>query len=312
MIQTHCSAGFIASYLIYKNATANSSVHLLLETASKIYKTKSNQEIPDSTVIEQKKLSEDIDRKTFTYIFERLDDQGKARLLSASGDFATAWTTLLPSPSWLMKKVEFITASKFLLGMKLHSESICPECMKENLDCLGIHSTTCKNSGDRIYRHNALRNQIYTDCQNALLSPIRELAIGSGKERPGDIFVPNWSAGQGANFDVAVVSPTLHQHLPHSSKQRAFVASNYEDLKRRKYEHTCSENNTLFIPLVVEVHGCWGPSAIPALKRIAQAIASQKNIPTSVAILRLFQRLSFTLQRRNAISIISRNQALID
>ena len=121
MTQTHCSAGFIASYLIYKNSIANSSVHPLLETASKIYKTKSNQEIPDSTVIEQKKLSEDIDRKTFTYIFERLDDQGKAHLLSASGDFATAWTTLLPSPSWLMKKVEFITASKFLLGMKLYA-----------------------------------------------------------------------------------------------------------------------------------------------------------------------------------------------
>jgi len=184
-------------------------------------------------------------------------------------------------------------------------------CVKKILFCdtrAPFHSKV--NTGDRIHRHNAIRDQLYLDCQAAKLSPQKETAIGTGKKRPGDVFVPVWDRGLGANFDVSVVCPALVPHLSNASQVRSYVASLHEDAKRAKHEASCTAAHTLFIPLVVETYGCWGPSAVPVLKSIGRMIAAQQDIPASTAILRLFQRLSFILQRRNAISILSRSSSM--
>src|SRR5689334_4705331 len=74
------------------------------------------------------------------------------------------------------------------------------------------------------------------------------------------------------------ISYTEHQ------KNKGYAAKTKEDEKRKKYNQICNEVNSLFFPIVVETHGCWGQEAIPILKRIANGISIYQNIPRSIAI----------------------------
>ena len=62
--------------------------------------------------------------------------------------------------------------------------------------------------GERIGRHNALRDAIYQLAQQAALAPRREeQALLPGLEnRPADVFLPHWQNGQDTALDITVTS----------------------------------------------------------------------------------------------------------
>src|SRR6185503_17930861 len=65
-------------------------------------------------------------------------------------------------------------------------------------------------SGDRIVRHNTLRNMLDRFASDGLLSPVLEkkgiLGPTVGR-RPGDVTLPIWQEGKGLAIDVAVTCP---------------------------------------------------------------------------------------------------------
>ena len=85
----------------------------------------------------------------------------------------------------------------------------CPACPSGILDVLGDHAVACGGSGGRISRHDRLRDIIFNATTVASLAPIKEQRnlIPGERSKPGDIFVPTWSAGRPAAFDVTVTSP---------------------------------------------------------------------------------------------------------
>jgi hypothetical protein len=176
----------------------------------------------------------------------------------------------------------------------------------QTLDPNGFHAVQCKNNGSRIFRHNALRNQLAAECTNAGLQvkiEQRDLSKIKSKERPGDISVQNWG-DQVAFLDVAVTSVTADYQVKQSKSQQGAAAVAYEIKKKQKYS-TISPTIT-YIPMVVESFGTWGPAAIDVFKILARKIAAQRNISYSVSIHQLFQRMSIVRVKQNSQMITSR------
>ena len=90
----------------------------------------------------------------------------------------------------------------------MHSKHYpCPEC-RSTADPFGDHQVGCGGNGDRISRHNAVRDVLFSAAQSAALAPSKETPglIISTLSRPEDIVLPNWSRGSAA-LDVHVISP---------------------------------------------------------------------------------------------------------
>ena len=81
-------------------------------------------------------------------------------------------------------------------------------------DIYGDHQVACGGGGDRIARHNSLREVIFVAAQAAALGPRREAPcfVPNFSSRPADVLLPSWSQGRSAALDVSVISPL--QKLP--------------------------------------------------------------------------------------------------
>ena len=84
----------------------------------------------------------------------------------------------------------------------------CPACGKES-DALGDHGLVCGYGGERIARHNSLRDSLYDTAQAAGLAPKKEVrALLPGTDhRAADILIPQWEAGKDTALDVTVIHP---------------------------------------------------------------------------------------------------------
>ena len=68
-----------------------------------------------------------------------------------------------------MRPAEFVIAVKYRLWVLVFSEADqCPAC-NHHSDVLGDHAISCGNQGERIARHDSLRDAIYVVNQTACL-----------------------------------------------------------------------------------------------------------------------------------------------
>ena len=124
------------------------------------------------------------------------DNRSRAFLLSSSIPHAGAWLQAVPSSSLglLFPDIEFRLSLKYWLGVPLYPEdSACLVCSTPG-DIFGDHQVSCGGNGDRIHRHDALRNIISAVASAAALGSCKEVPslIPGRSSRPVDIFLPNW------------------------------------------------------------------------------------------------------------------------
>ena len=69
----------------------------------------------------------------------------------------------------------------------------CPVC-RSVADPYGDHHVGCGGNADRIARHNALRDAIFSAAQSAALAPRREVSslISCSLSHPADVYLPSW------------------------------------------------------------------------------------------------------------------------
>ena len=93
------------------------------------------------------------------------------------------------------------------LGLHLH-DYLCPF-YKSSCDPYGDHQIECGGNKDRIYRHDSIRDALFSSAQSAALCPRKEMPslIPGSKSRPADIYLPYWTHGKPAALDVSVISP---------------------------------------------------------------------------------------------------------
>ena len=222
------------------------------------------------------------------------------------------------------------TAFRVLLRLRLRlpiasSDGYCTMC--DGLaDRFGDHARACTCDGDRVKRHNRLRNLLALRCDAAGLSPELEkpgllpprptdaggCEAGQGVQqgrRPADVFLPMWGLKGPAALDLAVTSGMRPGCLPASASDGGRAVRDYES-RKRAYQHTeaqCKDQGIQFLPLVFEAcGGGFGPTALGTIRAVSALAAVRTGEPASVVAEKLQQALSVCLQREAARAVLRR------
>ena len=281
----------------------------------------------------QQALSQEIDRHNLVKIREEASNNVRfqAHLNHTSASGAGAWLHAVPSNA-LKTAVDpllFRTMIQRWLRVPIYdSESHCPFC-DEVMDQHADHCLTCACGGDRVKRHNLLRNEVFYFCNSAGLNPElerpgllqpRPLAgsrqeDGSNRElnkgrRPADIYLPRWRRGTPAALDFAVTSGLRSSIVDRSAVDGSAPTTTYEDFKRSHMntENACQEEGITFLPVICEADGGgWGPAAHKVWSELAKHKALASGELNSIIVSRLLQSLGLILHRENAHAILRRS-----
>ena len=167
----------------------------------------------------------------------------------------------------------------------------------------------CAWNGERIARHNALRDTLHSTAANAALAPTKEgrfLLPGEGG-RPADVLIPGWSNGKDAALDVTVTNPLQESQVRGAATTPGHAVQEAHRRKLDKSWEPCHRQGIAFLPIAAESLGAWHSSAIAEVKRLGSALArhtgeeeGRRREEEGITIARLFQKLSVCLMRGNA------------
>ena len=110
-----------------------------------------------------------------------------------------------------IRGTEFRVACLYRLGMPVYpSDGPCVACGQHS-DRQGNHAISCGNQGERIARHNHLRDAIYATAAASHLAPTKEdnAILPNSANRPADVMVTNFMGGLHAAVDVTCRLPLL-------------------------------------------------------------------------------------------------------
>ena len=252
-------------------------------------------------------ISLQIDQEQQRRLHNMLDEdetREKARLASLSLAHAGDWLSCAPIKSLglHLRPPEFVMALKYRLGIPIYaSQGPCPACLRLS-DRLGDHALCCGTGGERISRHNSLRDAFFDVAVSAGLSPTKEgrFLLPGVDRRPADVLVPHWEAGLDAALDVTVITSLQTATVDRAAEEPGFALEFAHERKLRGAEDLCRQQGLAFLPLVAESLGGWHPSAQKQVKKLGSALARHTGQPDGEATGHLWQRLGVLLQRGNA------------
>ena len=264
--------------------------------------------------LRQRPLSYCIDEAVYLRLLTSAPNiRSRALALSTSLPHSGDWLNVVPSASLglHLQDKEFRLCLSYWLGLRMSEEGVtCPICQKP-ADAYGDHQVGCGGNGDRIYRHNSIRDAVFSAAQSAALAPRKEApsVIPGSSSRPADVYLPNWNRGRPAALDVHVISTMQQQTLVGASITPGHALHVGEERKMAAHASTCRAASIAFIPLVVETLGGWSQEAISAIKSIGRLQGQRLGIPPPETTRHLFQRLAIALWKGNASLWIRRQPA---
>ena len=176
------------------------------------------------------------------------------------------------------------------------------------MDLFGDHSLCCKKSGDRITRHNNVRNLVFKLADTGLLSPeLEKLGIlgptDKSRRRPGDVSIKNWSLHRGLAIDVAVIHPLAASHLHSQEPCESYAKTQKTD----RYAPAFVNSDYDFAPVVFETSGAVNKEGENVLKQIIRFASKREGITHTVYAARAWARLSCCVQFAAAQQILNRD-----
>ena len=262
----------------------------------------------------QKALSIKVDLKNLSSLKVQVQALGQvrevARLASLGLPRAGAWLLCPPIPALglHLQPLEFIMATKYRLGCPVYDqEGPCPACLQHS-DRYGDHALCCGHWGERITRHNAIRDHVHQMAATAVLNPVKEgrFLLPGNDRRPADVFLPNWAEGRDAAIDVTVINPLQQQTVVEAAATPGHSLDVAYDRKMRGAADDCQRQGVAFIPLAFESLGGWHKTAEVQVRKIAQAMARQCGRDESECVSQATSRLSLLLMKGNAAILTNR------
>ena len=262
--------------------------------------------------LRQKSLSHSIDEAIKQRLLSTAPTiRSHALSLSSGLPHAGDWLNVIPSPSLglHLHDQEFRSCLRYWLGVPLHSSSYpCPECGRV-ADMFGDHQVGCGGNGDRIARHNAVRDVLFSAAQSAALAPIKEAPslVPSSSSRPADILLPAWSHGRPAALDVHIISPLQLQTLVEAATHPGHALDVGVHRKLSSHLSVCRSAGVDFIPVVAETLGGLAKDTISMIRSIGRALGQRSNpSDPATSTQQLFGRFALALWRGNACSWLHR------
>ena len=173
---------------------------------------------------------------------------------------------------------------------------------------MGDHALGCAKHGDRIARHDQLRDVLFEAAASASLAPAREerhLLPGSAA-RPGDVMIRRWTDGKDGALDVTVTGPLASSNVRAAAEEAGSALAKAVQRKVQGVAEACQQQGLGFLPIAMETLGGFHKVAVEQVKRIGVAVARNQGSDEQLATRQLFQWLSLTLMRGNAALIVGR------
>ena len=264
--------------------------------------------------LRQRALSAAIDTANHHQLIETAPTtRFRALALSTSLPHAFDWLNVVPSPSLglSLQDREFRCCISYWLGVPLHNDPYgCPECHSP-ADIFGDHQVGCGGNGDRVARHNAIRDVVFLAAQSAALAPSKEtpnLLAGSA-ERPADVLLPNWCQGKSAALDIHVISPLQSATVAEAAYNQGHALDVGVRRKLTSNLSTCRSAGVECIPMVAETLGGLASDCISTIREIGSAIQARSG--SLEATNQLFGRFSIALWRGNAVMWLHRQPTFL-
>ena len=198
--------------------------------------------------------------------------------------------------------------ARYRLGLPLYiKEGPCPSCRQQS-DVQGNHAMCCGSGGERISRHNHLRDHLHDVAAAAGLGPRKEVRflIPGNDSRPADVLLPHWKQGKDVALDVAVVNPCKGGTVVEAAAVAGFALNDTFKSKMQKSAEACQREGVIFMPMVTESFGGWHEVAVTEVERLGAALARQSGQSEDEAVRHLWGKLAILLQRGNAAILANR------
>ena len=206
--------------------------------------------------ITQHALSKLLDLALFDTVLDSAHDiRSRALALSCSIPHAGDWLNAIPSRALGLHFLdrEYCVCLQYWLGLPIFSESSRCSICHVSADRYGDHHVGCGSNGDRIFRHDSIRDAVFSAAQSAALAPRKEFPslIPGHQNRPADVFLPHWDRGLPAALDISVIS-TLQQRTVHGAAEtQGYELSVCEERKMATHASSCRAVGVSFIPLAI-------------------------------------------------------------
>ena len=263
----------------------------------------------------QRGLSLRVDNFLRESLSQRADNaRDQTRLASLSLAHTGDWLNVVPCAALglQLRAAEFRVAVLYRLGMPIfQTDGPCVGCDLVRSDRHADHAISCARQGERISRHNHLRDALYNAAVSAQLGPTREdralLPLAAEGARPADVYIPLWAPGsRDAALDVTVVSPFQLATFEREAREPGYALRMRWQQKWSKYGEACKAEGITFMPMVVSTLGAWEEGAAQVIKRLAKGVVRANGQEDVEVIKHLFGKLSILLQRDNAGLVLNR------
>ena len=242
-------------------------------------------------------------KKKLDFLIENAPTHAKkAILLAVSSDHSSEWLSAIPSSNLGLKlndKCHRIAVC-LRLGCKIVHPYTCT-CGRE-VDALAHHPLACRISEGRHPRHRATNVEIKRAFGAADIPASLEPDGLTRKDsrRPDGVTLFPYSGGKCVVWDFTCVDTVCVSNLQLSVKGPGKAAQRAEGTKRRNYSDLATESSVQ--PIALETFGSWAPDSLKFMKSLGEQIKINNDEPKATYY--LLQRISITLQRSNAASII--------
>ena len=229
------------------------------------------------------------------------DRYNQARLLAVSAPHSGDWLHALPIASCGLRLDDDTVrvAVGLRLGAKLCEPHQCPCGAKVSPE--GAHGLACRRSAGRTSRHHALNDLVWRALGRANVPAVKEpvgLLRSDGKRPDGLTQIP-WQAGKYMTWDVTVTDTLAESYLLATSSTAGAAAQCAADRKELKYQSLAHTHS--FVPLAFETLGPMNSKGTDFFNQLGRRISACTRDKRETAF--LFQRLSLTIQRFNAVCV---------
>ena len=169
-------------------------------------------------------------------------------------------------------------------------------------------TTCCGSWGEKITRHNHIRDHIHSMAATAVLNPVKEgqHLLPGGNRRPADVLIPNWAQGRDAALDITSIHPLQCETVSRAATNPGHALNHAYDRKIRGSWEECRQAGIGFFPIVFESLGGVHKVAETEVKRLASAMARRVGQEEEEASRHSFNRLSILLMKSNAAILSNR------